>query len=282
MSGSTIKSANNANNIKNSIAKIAKTAIIGKNANIASGVEIGEFCVIGDDVSIGEGTKLYNNVTILGHTRIGKHNTIFPFAVLGTPPQDLKYAGERVELIIGDENLIREHCMFNPGTSGGISKTIIGDKNLFMAFVHIAHDCVIGNHCIMANNATLGGHIEVGDYVNIGGMTPVHQFVKIGKGAMIAGASALSQDIPPFCIAEGNRATIRGLNKHRMRKLFKSEEIDEIARFYKAIFNAEISIRQIAQEKLDSKPKLESICDICEFILSSQRGIPIRKEPYSE
>ncbi len=255
---------------------IAKTAIIHDGAQIAKDVEIGDFCVIGEGVKIDKGCKLYNGVTILGDTTIGKNNTIFPYAVLGTIPQDLKYAGEKVELIIGDNNLIREHCMFNPGTEGGIRKTIIGNNNLFMAFVHIAHDCVIGSHCILANNATLGGHIVLGDYVNIGGMTPIHQFVKIGDGAMVAGASALSQDIPPFCLAEGNRATIRGLNKHRMRKLFSSEEIDKISHFYKDLFAA-VSMRAFAQEVLDSKPDTESIVKICHFILESERGIPLRK-----
>lgn len=256
--------------------KIAKTAIIAKGAQIDEGVEIGDFCVIGEGVKIASGTKLYNGVTILGDTTIGRDNTIFPYAVLGTIPQDLKYDGEKVELIIGDRNSIREHCMFNPGTEGGIAKTIIGNDNLFMAFVHIAHDCVVGNHCILANNATLGGHITLGDYVNIGGMTPVHQFVRIGDGAMIAGASALSQDIPPYCMAEGNRAVIRGLNKHRMRKLFESAEIDAISHLYKELFAA-TSMRALAQEKLDSAPELESIVNICRFVVESERGIPIRK-----
>ena len=255
---------------------IARTAIIHKGAQIADGVEIGDFCVIGESVKIDSGSKLYNGVTILGNTTVGARTTIFPYAVLGTIPQDLKYAGEEVELIIGADNLIREHCMFNPGTQGGIGKTIIGDHNLFMAYVHIAHDCVIGNHCILANNATLGGHIVLGDYVNIGGMTPVHQFVKIGDGAMIAGASALSQDVPPFCMAEGNRAVIRGLNKYRMRKLFTSEEIDIISSFYKELFAA-TSMRDYAQSVLDSSVKLESIANICRFVLESSRGIPIRK-----
>lgn len=265
-------------------AQIARTAVIAKGAQIADGVDIGDFCVIGEGVRIGEGCKLYNGVTILGDTTLGKNNVVFPYAVLGTIPQDLKYSGEKVELIIGDNNIIREHCMFNPGTEGGIGKTIIGNENLFMAFVHIAHDCVVGNHCILANNATLGGHIEIGDYVNIGGMTPVHQFVKIGDGAMIAGASALSQDVPPFCMAEGNRAVIRGLNKHRMRKLFDSKEIDEISHFYKELFSA-TSMRGFAQDMLDryesksedSATKRESIRKICEFVLASQRGIPLRK-----
>ncbi|PAF49469.1 acyl-[acyl-carrier-protein]--UDP-N-acetylglucosamine O-acyltransferase [Helicobacter sp. 12S02232-10] len=257
--------------------KIASTAIIKEGAKIAQNVEIGDFCVIGENVIIEEGSKLYNNVTILGNTKIGKNNTIFPYAVLGTIPQDLKYEGEEVELIIGDNNLIREHCMINPGTKGGISKTIIGNQNLLMAFVHIAHDCIIGNHCILANNATLGGHILMGDYVNIGGMTPIHQFVRIGDGAMIAGGSALTQDIPPFCMAEGNRAVIRGLNRHRMRKLFSHEDIDLINQLYKRLFAGTAPLRELAQNEIQKNPNNEYTLKICNFILQSERGIPIKK-----
>ncbi|PAF53773.1 acyl-[acyl-carrier-protein]--UDP-N-acetylglucosamine O-acyltransferase [Helicobacter sp. 13S00482-2] len=256
---------------------IAPTAIIKEGAKIAENVEIGDFCVIGENVEIGEGSKLYNNVTILGNTKIGRNNTIFPYAVLGTIPQDLKYDGEEVELIIGDKNLIREHCMINPGTKGGGSKTIIGNENLLMAFVHIAHDCIIKNHCILANNATLGGHVEMGDYVNIGGMTPVHQFVHIGDGSMIAGGSVLTQDIPPFCMAEGNRAIIRGLNKHRMRKLFSHEDIDFISKLYKRIFSCSAPMRELVQNELEQNPQNEYVLRICNFILQSQRGIPIKK-----
>lgn len=261
---------------------IAQSAIIEDGAKIENNTEIGHFCVIGKNVEIAQGCKIYNNVTILGNTKIGKNTTIFPYAVLGTIPQDLKYNGEEVELIIGENNLIREHCMINPGTQGGISKTIIGDNNLFMAFVHVAHDCIIGNHCILANNATLGGHVIMGDYVNIGGMTPIHQFVNIGDGAMIAGGSALTQDIPPYCMAEGNRAIIRGLNKHRMRKLFTHEEIDFISALYKKLFSGVAPIREIAQNEINANIDNKIILKICNFILQSQRGIPIKKGKIDE
>ncbi|PAF47760.1 acyl-[acyl-carrier-protein]--UDP-N-acetylglucosamine O-acyltransferase [Helicobacter sp. 12S02634-8] len=256
---------------------IADTAIIKKGAKIGADVEIGDFCVIGENVEIKAGSKLYNNVTILGDTQIGHNNTIFPYAVLGTMPQDLKYSGEKVELIIGDNNLIREHCMINPGTKGGIGKTLIGDHNLLMAYVHVAHDCIIGNHCILANNATLGGHVVMGDHINIGGMTPIHQFVKIGDGAMIAGGSALTQDIPPFCMAEGNRALIRGLNKHRMRKLLSHQDIDFISQLYKRLFSGTAPIREIARDEIQKDPNNPYTLKICNFILQSERGIPIKK-----
>lgn len=144
-----------------------------------------------------------------------------------------------------------------------------------MAYTHIAHDCVVGNDCILANNATLGGHVELGDYVNIGGLTPVHQFCKIGDACMIAGGSVLVQDAPPYCLIEGNRAYIRGLNKHRMRKLFSHEQIDEISRFYKELFSHTAPLRDIAQRILDSNP-MEQIKYVCEFVLNSSRGIAIK------
>ncbi|PAF49348.1 acyl-[acyl-carrier-protein]--UDP-N-acetylglucosamine O-acyltransferase [Helicobacter sp. 13S00401-1] len=255
---------------------IASTAIIKPGAKIGKNVEIGDFCVIGENVVIGDNTKLYNNVTLLGHTTLGQGNTIFPYAVLGTPPQDLKYQGELTTLVLGDNNLVREHCMFNPGTLGGGGKTVIGSNNLFMAYVHIAHDCIVGNNNILANNATLGGHIVIENNVNIGGMTPIHQFVKIGEGAMIAGASALAQDIPPYCLAEGNRAKIVGLNKFRMRKILSREDIDSISTLYKKLFSGKQSLQEVATLELETNP-IDEIKHICNFILESTRGIPFKR-----
>ncbi len=257
--------------------KIAKTAVIQDGAKIAEDVEIGDFCVIGSEVSIGSGSKLYNNVTILGKTTIGKNNTIFPYAVLGTIPQDLKFRGEEVELIIGDYNLIREHCMFNPGTEGGGSKTILGNHNLFMAYVHIAHDCIVGNHCIFANNATLGGHIELGNYLNFGGLSAAHQFVRVSDGAMVAAMSALVQDVPPYCMVQGNHAVIRGLNRHRLRLLFPRQEVDEIASIYRRLFARTDTLTNLAKQELMNFPANAHVQKICNFILESKRGIPIKK-----
>ncbi|WP_233702012.1 acyl-ACP--UDP-N-acetylglucosamine O-acyltransferase [Helicobacter enhydrae] len=262
-------------------AKIAKTAVIKDGAKIGENVEIGDFCYIGENVEIGDGCIVYDRATIVGYTRLGKNNKVFTGAAVGVPPQDLKYDGEKTELIIGDDNLIREFTTLNPGTAGGGGKTLIGSHNLLMAYVHIAHDCVIGDHCILANNATLGGHVELGDYVNIGGITAVHQFCKIGDGAMVAGCSALSQDIPPFCIAEGNRAVIRGLNRHRLRLLFEHTQIDEISMLYKKLFSRVAPIKELAEEELAKNPS-ENIARICHFVLESTRGIPFRKGKESE
>ncbi|CUU40954.1 MULTISPECIES: acyl-ACP--UDP-N-acetylglucosamine O-acyltransferase [Helicobacter] len=254
---------------------IGKTSIIKEGAHIGKNVRIGEFCIIGKNVRIGDDCVIGNYVHISGHTTLGKGNKVYNNAAVGVPPQDLKYAGEDTELIIGDENLIREFTTLNPGTAGGRRKTTIGNRNLLMAYVHIAHDCIIGNDCILANNATLAGHVELGDFVNIGGLTPIHQFCKIGDGCMIAGGAVLTQDAPPYCLLEGNRAYIRGLNKHRMRKLFSREEIDEISRVYKILFSHSAPIRELAQAQLESSP-IDSIRYICEFILSSTRGIPLK------
>lgn len=262
-------------------AKIAKTAVVCEGAEIGENVEIGDFCYIGENVIIGEGSVVYDRATIRGYTTLGKNNTIFTGAAVGVPPQDLKFAGEKTELIIGDNNLIREFTTLNPGTQGGGGRTIIGNGNLLMAYVHIAHDCIIGNHCILANNATLGGHVELGDYVNIGGLTPVHQFCKIGDGAMIAGGSVLTQDAPPFCMLEGNRAVIRGLNRHRLRLLFQGSEIDEISALYKRLFSRSAPLKELAQKELDGNPS-KNIAKICNFILNATRGIPLKKGKESE
>lgn len=260
--------------------KIAPSAIIEEGAKIGEDVEIGPYCVVGAEVELGDRTKLYNHVTILGRAVIGKDNTIFPGAVLGTIPQDLKYAGEKTELIIGDGNIIREHTMFNPGTAGDQSQTRIGNHNLFMAHTHVAHDCVVGDHCILSNGAAIAGHAHLGDHVTIGAFSPVHQFCHIGSYAMLAGASALAQDIPPFCMAEGNRAVVRGLNRHRLRQFFEREAIDEIASLYRKLFSGKAPIKQIAQEEIEKNNKLcrPYIESMCRFILDSKRGIPFVRE----
>ncbi|STQ86114.1 acyl-ACP--UDP-N-acetylglucosamine O-acyltransferase [Helicobacter muridarum] len=264
-----------------STAKIAKTAIIEGEVNIGENVVIEDYVVIKGNIDINDNSYIYNHVTIRGNTSIGKGNTIFPNAVLGTIPQDLKFKGETTFLEIGDNNLIRESCMFNPGTEGGGGITKIGSNNLFMAYVHVAHDCIIGNNNIFANNATLGGHIHIANFVNIGGMTPIHQFVRIGEGAMIAGASALSQDIPPYCMAEGNRAKIVGLNRFRMRKIMDRYVIDKIDALYKRLFSGSQSLRDLASLELKvaqgSGSDESEIISICEFILQSERGIPHRR-----
>jgi len=194
------------------MSNIHPTAIIEDGAILGENVSVGPFAYIGAQVTIGDNTSVASHAVIEGRTSIGKNNRIFSHTAIGTIPQDLKFSGEDVELIIGDNNTIREFTLLNPGTKGGGSVTRIGNGNLLMGYVHLGHDVILGDNCILANAATLAGHVELGNNVVIGGLTPIHQFVHIGDFAMIGGASALAQDIPPYCLAEGNRATLRGLN----------------------------------------------------------------------
>lgn len=259
------------------MSKISPLAIIEDGAIIGKDVEIAPYCLISSQTTIGDGTVIDQNTSIYGKTTIGKNNHIYSHAVIGSVPQDLKFAGEDVELIIGDNNKIREFTLFNPGTKGGGGKTIIGSHNLFMGYVHIGHDVIIGNHCILANAATLAGHVEMGDYAVIGGMTPIHQFVHIGDYAMVAGASALAQDVPPFCMAEGNRAYLRGLNLTGLRRNLKREEIDELKVAYKELFESGKPLKDMASEILENTEN-HHVHNLCNFILKTKRGIPYERK----
>jgi UDP-N-acetylglucosamine acyltransferase len=259
------------------MSKISPQAIIEDGANIGEDVEIGAFCFISSESTIGDGTTIANSSCIYGKTTIGKNNRIFSHAVIGSIPQDLKFNGEDVELIIGDNNTIREFTLFNPGTEGGGGKTVIGNNNLFMGYVHLGHDVIIGNNCILANAATLAGHVELGDGVVIGGMTPIHQFVHIGDFAMVGGASALSQDIPPYCMAEGNRATLRGLNLTGLRRQLDRENINELKSTYRELFESGRPLKETAQELL-SNTQNEHIKKICNFAIETKRGIPYERK----
>ncbi|NPA55743.1 MAG: acyl-ACP--UDP-N-acetylglucosamine O-acyltransferase [Epsilonproteobacteria bacterium] len=251
---------------------IHSTAIIHPEAKIHPSVSIGAYAYIGKDVIIGENTKIAHHATIEGKTTIGKNNEIFAYAAVGTPPQDLKYDGEETELIIGDGNKIREFTLINTGTIQDKAKTIIGHNNLFMGYVHVAHDCVIGNNCIFANAATLAGHVHVDDGAVVGGMTPIHQFVHIGTLAMVAGASAVSQDVPPYCMVEGNRAKLRGLNLTGLRRHLENKaDIDAIKKAYKELFQSGKPIKQTAQELLNSNNIY--VHQLANFVLNSKRGI---------
>lgn len=255
------------------MSKISPLAIIEEGALIGNNVEIGPYCFVSSLARIGSNTKIMQGACIYGDTQIGENNQIFSYAVLGSIPQDLKYRGEPVSLVIGDNNIIREFTLFNPGTQGGGGKTIIGNNNLFMGYVHVAHDCLIGSNCILANGVTLAGHVHLGNYVVIGGLTPVHQFVKIGDFAMIGGASAVSQDIPPFCLAEGNRAKIRGLNLNGLRRRFEREQIDILKSAYRELFLKARPLQEAARELYETSDN-SHVKALCQFILQTKRGIP--------
>lgn len=258
------------------MSKISPLAVIEEGAIIGEDVEIGPFCFISANAKIGRGTKIAANACIYGNTTIGEFNDIFSHAVLGSIPQDLKYAGEEVELIIGDHNKIREFTLFNPGTAGGGGKTVVGNHNLFMGYVHLGHDVIIGDHCILANAATLAGHVEMGNYAVVGGMTPIHQFVKIGDYAMIAGASALSQDVPPYCLAEGNRAILRGLNLNGLRRHIERSDIDALRSAYRDLFESGLPLQDQASALL-AETSNEFVKSLCTFIVNTKRGIPYER-----
>ena len=219
---------------------IHKTAIIDSKAKISQSVDIGPYSIIGPNVEIKEGSNIQSHVNISGYTKIGKNNKIYPFASIGSNPQDLKYKGEKTMLVIGNNNVIREYVTANPGTSGGGGITKIGDNNLLMIGAHIAHDCIIGNNIVVANNAAIAGHAEIGDNVIIGGNCGVQQFTRIGKMAMIGGMTGVSRDVIPYGLSFGNRNYLGGINLIGLRRRnVPNKEILILAEAYKEIFKTE-------------------------------------------
>jgi UDP-N-acetylglucosamine acyltransferase len=219
---------------------IHNTAIIDPNAKIASSVDIGPYTVIGQNVEIGDDTVIQSHVNITGHTKIGINNKIYPFASIGNDPQDMKYKGEKTKLLIGDNNTIREYSTINPGTAQGGGVTKMGNNNLIMIGVHIAHDCIIGNNIVIANSAAIAGHAEVDDYVVIGGNCGVQQFVRIGKMAMIGGMTGVSRDVIPYGLSTGNRNFLNGINVVGLRRSnVPNKDIISLTNAYKDIFKTE-------------------------------------------
>jgi len=253
---------------------IHQTAIIDPSARIASGVSIGPWTIIGPNVEIGENTWIGPHVVIQGPTKIGKNNRIFQFASLGEIPQDLKFHGEETYLEIGDRNTIREFCTFNRGTAHDKLVTKIGSDNLFMAYVHIAHDCVVGNHVIFANNASLAGHVVIEDFVMLGGFSGVLQFCRVGKYGFASMGSMIDKDIPPFVKVSGYYAKPFGLNSIGLtRRGFQPETIRQLRQAYKIIYRQGLTVK----EALKSLESLLSDCAevqlLIEFISASTRGI---------
>ena len=219
------------------MADIHTTAIVSTGAALGKDVRIGPYCVVGADVVLGDGVVLRSHVVLDGRTRVGDGTEIFPFASIGHRPQDLKYAGEPSELVIGKNNTIREYVTMNPGTTGGGMVTTVGDGGLFMMGVHVAHDCRVGDRVIMANNATLAGHVIVEDDAIIGGLAAVHQYVRIGRRAMVGGMSGVEHDVIPFGLVMGDRATLNGLNVIGLKRGgFSRDDIQALQSAYEAIF----------------------------------------------
>lgn len=254
------------------MAAIHPTAIIENGAKIASGVDVGPYAVIGAHVEIGEGSTIGAHAMVSGHTTIGKRNHIFPFAAIGGQPQDKKYAGEATRLEIGDDNTIREYCTFNTGTVQDTGVTRIGHRNWFMAYVHIAHDCIVGDQTVFANNTTLGGHVEIGDYTILGGFTAIHQFCKVGTHVMTAGGSIVYKDIPSFVIASGAPVQPHGLNSEGLkRRGFSAEALAALKRAYKTLYREGHTLQE-ALAILDVEPTQE-VAQLAAFLRRAERGI---------
>lgn len=255
-------------------AKIHPSSIIEDGAKIGDNVTIGPFCVIGKDVEIGSGTTLKSHVVVNGHTKIGKDNEIYQFASIGEVNQDLKYQGEPTLTIIGDRNRIRESVTIHRGTVQGENQTVIGNDNLFMINAHIAHDCIIGNRCILANNATLGGHVQLDDFVIIGGMTAVHQFCVIGSHVMVGGCSGVAQDVPPYVIAQGNHAIPHGLNLEGLkRRGFSRDAMRAIRNAYKALYRDNLSLEEAKETIAEIAKEHNEVNLFINFFERSTRGI---------
>ena len=253
---------------------IHQTAIIDSQAELASGVEVGPYSIIGPQVKIGKNTKIGPHVVIDGWTHIGEGCTIFQFASIGALPQDLKYKGEESWVIMGNNNTIREFVTINRGTSWSQGKTIIGNNNFFMAYSHVAHDCKIDNHIILANAATLAGHIVIEDYAIVGGLVGVHQFVRLGCHSIIGGGSGVNKDVPPYMTANGQRAKLYGLNTTGLqRHHFSEEALTNLKKAYRIIFRSSLTIEKASDQLAHEVKNSPEVKHLIRFIESSERGI---------
>lgn len=254
---------------------IDKTAIIDASAELGNNVSIGPYSVIGKDVFIGDDSWIGPHVIIAGPTKIGRKNKIYQFSSIGEIPQDKKFnSADQSSLEIGDGNVIREYCSINRGTEQGGGKTVIGDDNWIMAYVHIAHDCVVSNHTVFSNNATLGGHVIIDDYVTLGGFTGVHQFCRIGKYSFTGGYSVVTKDVPPCLIVAGNLVKPHGLNRIGLKRHgFDTDTLSLLRRVYKIVYRSGLDINVALSEIDKLEPKLEIILEFSDFIKKSTRGI---------
>lgn len=253
---------------------IHNTAIIHPDAQIAEGVSIGAYSIIGEHVSIGVGTTIAPHVVIHGHTKIGCDNQIFQFCSLGEVPQDKKYAGEPTRLEIGDRNIIREFCTFNIGTVQDMGVTRIGNDNWIMAYVHLAHDCSIGNNTIFANNASLAGHVSVGDYAILGGFTGVHQFCKIGAHVMTGISSVIFKDVPPYLMVAGQPAAPHGINSEGLkRRGYSAAALSGLKRAYKLLYREGLSVAEAQIQLAALAQDVVEVQAMVDFLAQSERGI---------
>ncbi|MGB0694759.1 MAG: acyl-ACP--UDP-N-acetylglucosamine O-acyltransferase [Rhodospirillaceae bacterium] len=247
--------------------EIHPSSVVDPKAQLGEDVEIGPFCTVGPDAVLGDGVSLVSHVVVSGVTSLGARTKVFPFTSLGTQPQDLKFRGEITRLEIGADNMIREHVTMNPGTEGGGGVTRVGDRCLFMVATHVAHDCDIGDHVIMANNATLAGHVVVGDFAVLGGLCAIHQFCRIGKHAMVGGCSGVEGDVIPFGSVMGNRARLSGLNLVGLkRRDFDRETIHEVRKAYRLLFGGEGTMNERVEDATELFSDCEPVMDIINFM----------------
>jgi UDP-N-acetylglucosamine acyltransferase len=253
---------------------IHRTALIDPGAEIEEGVEIGPYVVIGDGVRIAAGTRVGHHSSVLGPADLGRDNEVFPFASLGMGPQDITYRGEPTRLEIGNGNVFREFVTINRGTAKGGALTKIGDRCYFMSYSHVAHDCILGDHIIMANSAALGGHIHIGDHAILGGLVAVHQFARIGRLAMIGGVSGVPKDIPPFTIASGGRAELYGLNTIGLKRHgFTPEMIGRLKKSYRLLFRSGLTLSEAVSRVEGELGEAAEIEELLAFIRTTKRGI---------
>ncbi len=248
--------------------------MVAPGARLDDGVEVGPYAVIGAHVEVGAGTQVGAHAVIEGRTTIGRNNRIFQFAALGAIPQDLKYRGEPTRLVIGDENQIREFATMHIGTEGGGGTTSVGNRNLFMNFSHVAHDCTIGDRVVLANGATLAGHVGIEDFVIVGGLAGVHQFVRLGESAMLAGGAIVVQDVPPFCVVQGDRAGLVGLNIEGLRRrAFPHEELRALRVAYRMLFRSGLTTKEAIRKIREEPASSAAVEHLFTFVENSKRGI---------
>lgn len=253
---------------------IHPTAEVDPGARLADGVQVGAWSIIGAGVEIGEDTWVGPHVMIQGPTRIGKNNRIYQFNSIGDVPQDKKFAGEDSSLQIGDRNVIREYCTFNRGTQGGGGVTRIGDDNWIMAYVHVAHDCRVGNHTTLANGATIAGHVSVGDHVTFGAFTMVHQFCAIGEHSFSAMSTVILKDVPPFVTVSGNSARPHGLNKEGLaRHGFDADTLRELRRAYKTVYKQGLTVNEAVAALAGAAAQFPQVAVFRDFVAGSTRGV---------
>jgi UDP-N-acetylglucosamine acyltransferase len=253
--------------------EIHATAIVDARAEVGEGTVIGPYSVVGPDVSLGEGCWLQHHVTLMGPARIGPRNKFYAYCSIGQQTQDLKYQGEPTYLEIGEANTFREFVTVNRSTAS-TGKTRIGNGGNFLAYSHIGHDCTVGDQVVFSNNGTLAGHVQVGDYATMGGLTAVHQFCRIGRFAITGGCSKIVQDLPPFMIADGNPAKVRGINLVGLeRNNFSAESVRLIKEAFRLIYRSKYNTRQALEAITKELPATEEIAQITEFIRNSERGI---------